>query len=950
MRSALGSAGTGGYAFRVKTPRIFLALFFVATFCWGLPCLRAELTAIRTGEILRIGVGDTAWFEAGALVFGPGFAWMGGKTEEPRREDGSMIFSTKFQGGKQAGALSWDETVEAGGNRLTIKIRAASDADLPLTYASMAFTPKQAFQGGEAEVFTADGGSRKLPIPMPRGDATAVEKIVFRGPGGQTATLSIDPPLDAHIDGAFRLKVVGDKLAAGQEAKAGFSLDFGQPLAFYPSPTEVPDPTDTASWFSFEPKNDTEPGALGMRSWLGIPAHALKIDGDRVLADGKPFKVWGTNTEYAANKPDAKTAAQAAGWFAKYGVNVVRLHKLSNPGWEGLGSKTSAADYDAEDLRRFDNFTAELRGQGVLYGFSPIWNLTIFDGDRERLVAYDEIKAAGRNETTGLVWFMKDVQDLHIEKLTKLLDHRNEVTGRRYAEDPALAFVEIQNEEDAFWFIVMPRVLQFPTYKRMLAEQFSDWLAKRYGTQEKLAEAWGAGLGAMKSEGGAAQESLEARNILPLGNPWFLDNQIAGGANSQRLRDTAEFLLESQNNFYRRATDAIRATGYQGPIIASNWQAGEKTGHFLNLWSDAQFGIVDRHNYLAGAAGRPDHIMATGFPFLNSTSLSDPGSALLSTGMQQVAGHPFSLSEWLAIPPLEWAAAETAIIAIYGMGLQGWDMSYFFASNGDGFSPTLEYPGDKKFNNLTAHGIGMFPVLSRMVLRGDIQEGDVVANRRLSLNQALLQTYDFTNKTVQEGDLKSFTGNPGHNALAVGRVLIDFTEKDSTSEIRDLESQRSGNTWTSATGQLRWTAPGGYQTGFITVDSAGTQGVLGFAPSEPQKLGQLTITPKDRYSVVMATAMEPDRDLSNCNEALLLAISRVRNTGMKLGHGLILDIGKSPTILEPVKATIEFKRTPKSVTALDADGHPREGAVNLQGRVLQLDTGEHKSIYYLVKF
>lgn len=943
----MGYLGSSGF---MKHPRVFFYFVFIGLLSSPLPGFCSELTAIRTGGSLRISHGETLWFEVGSLVFAPGFSWMGGRALEPQREKGGAVFSTSYKGGQPPGELSWTETVTGSSDSLSMQVQATSSHDLQLTYAALAFAPKKVFDGGEAEVFTADGGSRKLPIPLPRGDATAVKKIVFRGLGGETATLTIDPPLDAHIDGAFRLKVAGDKLTGGQEAKAGFSFDFGQPLVFYPSPTEVPDPTDTASWFPFEPKNDTEPGALGMRSWMGIPSQALKIDGDRVLADGKPFKVWGTNTEYSANKPDAKTAAQAAGWFAKYGVNVVRLHKLSNPGWEGLGSKSSAADYDAEDLRRFDNFTAELRGQGVLYGFSPIWNLTIFDGDRERLVAYDEIKAAGRNETTGLVWFMKDVQDLHIEKLTKLLNHRNEVTGRRYAEEPALAFVEIQNEEDAFWFIVMPRVLQFSTYKRMLAEQFSDWLAKRYGTQKKLAESWGAALDGMQGDGGNAGESLEARNILPLGNPWFLDNQIAEGVNSQRLRDTAEFLLESQNNFYRRATDAIRATGYQGPIIASNWQAGEKTGHFLNLWSDAQFGIVDRHNYLAGAAGQPDHIMATGFPFFNSTSLSDPGSALLSTGMQQVAGHPFSISEWLAIPPLEWAAAETAIIAIYGMGLQGWDMSYFFASNGDGFSPTLEYPGNKKFNNLTAHGIGMFPVLSRMVLRGDIQEGDIVANRRLSLNQALLQTYDFTNKTVQEGDLKSFTGTPGHNALAVGRVLIDFTKEDSTSEIRDLDSQRSGDTWTSTTGQLRWTAPGGYQTGFITVDSAGTQGVLGFAPPEPQQLGQLTITPKDRYSVVMATAMEPDRDLSNCDEALLLAISRVRNTGMKLGHGLILDIGKAPTILEPVKATIEFKRTPKSVTALDADGHPREGTVSLQGKTLELNTSEHKSIYYLIKF
>jgi hypothetical protein len=52
--------------------------------------------------------------------------------------------------------------------------------------------------------------------------------------------------------------------------------------------------------------------------------------------------------------------------------------------------------------------------------------------------------------------------------------------------------------------------------------------------------------------------------------------------------------------------------------------------------------------------------------------IDNPGSGLLSTGMQQVANKTFMLSEWLSVVPSEWAAAETSIISAYGFGLQGW--------------------------------------------------------------------------------------------------------------------------------------------------------------------------------------------------------------------------------------------------------------------------------------
>jgi hypothetical protein len=887
--------------------------------------------------------------EVTSFIFGPKFSWLGFSMTDPVASESGARFTKTA---KTPATVTWMEEVSVKGKDLSWTVRASSDRDLSLTYAALGFSLGEAMRGGTAEVTMADGATRIFDIPLGKADLKQVKQVVFRKEGTVAMTLSVTPALDVHLDGGFRFKVAGESLAASEPKEVRFVLSGKEALTFYASPEDLPDPVDTSKWFSFTPTNSSERGALGMQEWMEIPKTFLQLDGDRVLADGKPFKVWGTNVEYSATNPDARRAERLAGWFAKWGVNVVRQHKLTNPGWEGLGSRQSASVYDPDALARFDYFNYQLREHGVLYGFSPIWNLKLFPGDKEKLIAYDELMGPGGDkDTTGLVWFMKDVQDLHIETMLNLLNHRNPHSGLRYAEDPALAFVEIQNEEDVFWFTITPDITRYPTYRRLIAEQFSNWLQKRYETEENLVAAWGAeGLNTFSTEGGYPDESLTARNIMPISTPWLLDHHMGNHPRAARLRDTADFLLESQNNYYQRMTDVIREAGYQGPIIGSNWQAGERTGHFYNLYSDAKVGIVDRHNYLAGATGNPVHEMHTGHPFRNATTLDDPGGALLSSGMQQVANRPFSLSEWQAIPPQEWIAAETAIIALYGMGLQGWDMSYFFASNGEGFTPTLQFPGNKKFNNQTAHGIGMFPLLGRMILRGDITEGAVVARRTLTLEQARNQTYDFEHKTVQAHDLKSFDGTPGRSALAIGRVVVDFVDRPTPSELTSLDPYKQGDTLISTTGQLRWTDPGGTQAGYITVNSPGTQGVLGFAPKDAWELGDLTVEPQNDFSVVMATAMEPDRTLADCDEALVLALARVRNTGMKLVSGVIADRGTAPTIVEPVKTMLTFKRQPREVIVLDQDGMLTETRLPLNGNKVTIDTGIHRSFYYLVRF
>jgi hypothetical protein len=75
--------------------------------------------------------------------------------------------------------------------------------------------------------------------------------------------------------------------------------------------------------------------------------------------------------------------------------------------------------------------------------------------------------------------------------MVNLLVHKNSYTGLTYAEDPAVGFVEIINEQSILFYTTMAPLKASPTLRTQVARRFSDWLRTQYGTQEKLAAAWG---------------------------------------------------------------------------------------------------------------------------------------------------------------------------------------------------------------------------------------------------------------------------------------------------------------------------------------------------------------------------------------------------------------------------------------------------------------------------
>ncbi|MFW6303781.1 MAG: hypothetical protein ACOC2L_04095 [Candidatus Sumerlaeota bacterium] len=718
---------------------------------------------------------------------------------------------------------------------------------------------------------------------------------------------------------------------------------------------------DPPGWYPFQPAEDLGPSVLGMENWLETPAGVhgpVKMQDDAfVFADGTPVKFWGVNLGNADCAPPKAHGERWAQMKAKYGVNCVRLHKFIGPGRGGIGDPQDSTKFDPQSIDELDYFCAQLKERGIYYGWSWVFGHKVRPGDKDKLDAYDEIIAAGGDTNRIAVFIAEDVQDLRIDMIKALLNHRNPYTGLTYAEDPALAFIEFQNEDSIFFYTFRGYndMSKLPTYKRKFNARFSEFLQQKYGNHEALVQAWGEkAMNAYEEK----KENLADKNIMVQGNPWFFSppglEQAKNNGTYQRLLDTAAFLYQAQSKFYHKFQDAIRKEGYNGPLVGSCWHTPPGLPMYYNLLTDYEIGLIDRHSYFGkGTHGyRPQP-----GKFGNESQLDSPGSGILSKGLLQVDDRPFALSEWTTVFPNEWNIESPAIMAAYGLGLQGWDASYDFASHSRTYG---NYLFAKRLSDPrlwvvdTPNQIGLYPLLARMVYRGDVEEGEIVSTRYIDPEQLRKGQPEWIHEetTTADWDFTDYQGKVPAAALAAGRVVVDFVEEPKDSVFPDMSKYLDGNTIISSTKQLKWRREADGQRGYFTIDTDGTLGVVGHLPDEPVEAGKMSVSSSNPFAIIAVTSTAKDKTLQDCETALLVAMARVRNTGMVIDGEQLKQVGKGPMLMEPVEADITLSgRRIKEVRLLDHDGRATESTLELKSpNAFSVNGVRDKTFYYQVVF
>jgi len=805
--------------------------------------------------------------------------------------------------------------------------------------------PTPYFDEGNCLLTYADGTTDQMPLPPGRGSKLSVASAALRTASGETTTLAFDPPAVLHLDNNELRCFASQQVEAGEPMTQDVTLVLPTATAFEPANRIV----DVSDWFPLRPEqvNDlSRPSLFGMEAWQEKPAgkHGfLQMKGDRFeFEDGTPVEFWGVNPLKVDQTVDEEYLARSAAMLERLGVNLVRFHAFGKPNvpkkWAHMLKIQDVNDglkLDATHMPLFDYGFAKMKEHGIYHGWSVIYGWYATQADRQRLIDYDEaVKLFAGGHWTGSFYgitaFMPDVQDLIIRFHVNLLQHVNPHTGMRYADDPALAFIELQNEENAFLGVrnFEARLAEAPTYRKLVYRRFAEWLKDKYAGREALAAAWGSAL--------KADEDLEAANISPF-PPWYQ------GRPNQRIADQMHFIYTTQRDYYARFEAAVRQTGYRGQLIGSCWQAADWVGHLYNVLSDRDIGFIDRHNY-------------------NKALLQVPGAGLLSAGFQAVQDRPFTFSEWAGGSRVG-ETLDVPLVAVYGLGLQGWDGSMQFAWDYPGALPYTSTGVNNTCNDFGA--ISQYPALARLVRRGDVQEGAVVGNRRVSL-PALRETgyVGFTEQFSLLGGAnnKSFDAAVPSAALAAGRVVLEYVDGPVEQPVVDTSAaliDRDNKIVRSTTGQLAWDHSA---RGFFTVNTPGTKAVIGHCGGKTHKLGEVTITPQSPFCHIYVTAPGPEDTVAGAGALLITATARMVDRGTLFDdfseRPLVRPPHRTgPVVLEPVVASIELKRGGGCrVFALDHGGRKHPTAVEVpvdqtdEGCRIVLDSLKYETPYYVVEF
>ena len=242
---------------------------------------------------------------------------------------------------------------------------------------------------------------------------------------------------------------------------------------------------DTPGWFEFViPGLDATQTPVDMSFLNPEPAGAAGFtrieDGHFVDGTGNRLRLLGTNLTFGSAFPDKDAAPKIAAHMRKLGINVVRFHHMDNsPNPRGIWLKDQKG-FDPEQLDKLDWIIYQLKQNGIYTNINLHVSRSYPGLPRDmRAFRYGKV----------LDHFYRPFIEMQKDYARDLLTHKNPYTGTTYIEEPAVMFVEINNENTLIrnWgdLLTMPE-----PFNNVLLEQWNDWLKKHYSDTAKLRDAW----------------------------------------------------------------------------------------------------------------------------------------------------------------------------------------------------------------------------------------------------------------------------------------------------------------------------------------------------------------------------------------------------------------------------------------------------------------------------
>ncbi len=699
-------------------------------------------------------------------------------------------------------------------------------------------------------------------------------------------------------------------------------------------------------WFPFEP--DADPfaaAALDLRSlneaFAGEGGYIQAKD-DAFIHEksGVSVRFWAINTGHDILNQDRGSIARYARRLAKVGVNMVRLHGH-------VWRDDDITKVDEDKLSKIHYFVAALKKEGIYTKLSSYFPLWLQPKGVAGLEGYN-----GDKKTFAAPFFNTTLQEIQKGWWKGVLGPKNPHTGLSLAEDPALAFMEIQNEDGIFFWTFSPYNNVPAPQMEILEKRYGEWLKTKYSTIDAAFARWGKGK--VKGDDVAAGRA----GFMPL---WEVANK-----RDARAQDTAEFLATLQRTYYDgMAAYLKKGLGFKGCVTGSNWHTADaRTLGPLDKWSNAGCDFMDRHGYFGGTheGERAGYSISTGDKYNDASALlfegGRKGEPNFNLPLMDLSynGKPSTISEICWTPPNRYRADMPVLCAAWG-ALQGTDGFFFFATSELGWAQRLT-----KFPVALPTSMGQFPAAALLYRKGLVKTADPVVHAEVKLADLFAlkgipvsapQNLDeFRKKDIPAGKTLETTdvGTIDPLAFLAGRVEVNVTEKGGVSKVVQLSSliNREKKTVKSATGELTWD----YGRGLATIAAPAAQGATGFlAKAGTIVLGEMTIDTPLEYGSVLLVAMD-GQTIRTSRKLLLQVMSEDNNYGWSApGEGLrtIADAGGPPLVVRKFSGRVSLTRPDAGtlrVKALDANGYEDKACRCADGKDIALLP---TTLYYVIE-
>jgi len=189
---------------------------------------------------------------------------------------------------------------------------------------------------------------------------------------------------------------------------------------------------------------------------------------------GEPQRFWGVNLNFGAAMPPEGEAEQIAARLSRLGYNSVRLHHhdgaIVRKAFDGVA-------LDDGKMRGMDALVAACARHGI-YVSTDLFVSRTSSRIPYRALGIDADGNVEQMEYKELLPFHEGVASNYFEYVRAFLNHVNAFTGVRYADDPAIAFLSLVNENEFGNF----GTKHFGRHGFM-QRAWEDWLAERRRTE-----------------------------------------------------------------------------------------------------------------------------------------------------------------------------------------------------------------------------------------------------------------------------------------------------------------------------------------------------------------------------------------------------------------------------------------------------------------------------------